>query len=141
MNEAIDRSFASLSVGETASFEKIVSEENVQTFATLSGDHNPLHADDTYAGSTPFGQKIVHGMFLGALVSRLLGMQLPGKRALLMKESLEFKKPVHIGDTIMVEGIIVRTSPATHIVELDVRIRVGETLVVAGNAHVQVRDE
>lgn len=141
MSEAIEREFDSLSVGEVASFEIVVSDDDVQTFASLSGDYNPLHTDDAYAKNTPFGQKVVHGMFLGALVSRLVGMQLPGKQALLMKESLEFKKPVHVGDIITVEGTIVLASPATRIVELDVQIRSGATLVAVGNVHVQVRDE
>jgi acyl dehydratase len=79
-------------------------------------------------------------MFLGALISRLIGMQLPGKRALLMKESLEFKKPVHIGDTVRVEGIIARASAATHIIELDTRISVGKVVVATGQVHAQVRD-
>src|SRR3989344_227582 len=115
MNEATDRAFASISVGEAASFEKIISEDDVRAFAVLSGDYNPLHMDDAYARSTSFGARVVHGMLLAGLVSRLIGMQLPGKRALLMKESLEFKKPVYIGDTVTVEGTLTRVSPATHI--------------------------
>ena len=140
MNEATDRAFASISVGEAASFEKIISEDDVRAFAVLSGDYNPLHMDDAYARSTSFGARVVHGMLLAGLVSRLNGMQLPGKRALLMKESLEFKKPVYIGDTVTVEGTLTRVSPATHIVELDIHIQVGGTLVATGNVHVQVRE-
>ena len=140
MNEATDRAFASISVGEAASFEKIISEDDVRAFAVLSGDYNPLHMDDAYARSTSFGARVVHGMLLAGLVSRLIGMQLPGKRALLMKESLEFKKPVYIGDTVTVEGTLTRVSPATQIVELDIHIQVGGTLVATGNVHVQVRE-
>lgn len=140
MIQAEDRSFDSLHVGETASFERTISEDDVRLFADVSGDHNPLHMDDAYAHSTPFGGRIVHGMFLGALVSRLVGMYLPGTRALLMKESLEFKKPVRIGDTVKLEGAISRASVATGILELDIRLSVGNVLVATGQAHVQVRD-
>lgn len=140
MSHAQDRAFESLTAGEKASFERTITEADTRAFAELSGDHNPLHTDDAYVAATPFGARVVHGMFLGALVSRLVGMQLPGERALLVKESLEFKKPVHIGDTVKVEGVVIRTSSATHIVELDIQIYVGDVIVATGQVHVQVRD-
>ncbi len=139
--QAEDRDFTSLRVGETASFERTIHAEDVRTFADLSGDYNPLHMDDAYAHTTQFGNRLVHGMFLGALVSRLIGMHLPGARALLIKESLEFKKPVHIGDTVSVKGALVRTSPATRIIELDIQMHAGKVLVAIGQAQVQVRNE
>lgn len=141
MTSAEDRPFASLQVGDTATFECRIPEDDVRAFADLSGDQNPLHMDDAYARATPFGGRVVHGMLLGGLVSRLIGMQLPGKRALLLKESLEFKKPVRIEDTVKVEGEIVRASLATHIIEVEIHIYVEGAIVATGNAHVQVRDE
>lgn len=140
MSHARDRAFESLTAGEKASFERTITEADIRTFAELSGDHNPLHTDDAYAATTPFGARVVHGMFIGALVSRLVGMHLPGKRALLVKESLEFKKPVHIGDTVKVEGVIARMSSAMRIIELDIRICVKDTVAAIGQVHVQVRD-
>src|SRR3989344_3381090 len=104
--KARDRSFGSISVGERASIEHIVTEDDVRTFAKLSGDQNPLHTDEAYAKQTAFGGRVVHGMFLAALVSQLVGMELPGKRALLLKASFEFKKPVHIGETLHIEGTV-----------------------------------
>ena len=95
--------------------------------------------DDAYASSTPYAGRIVHGMFLGALVSRLVGMQLPGKRALLVKESLEFKKPVRIGEVVRVSGVVTQVSVATRLIELNVQITVADMLVADGVVHVQVR--
>ena len=97
MIQADDRQLDSIRIGEEASFERIISNEDVQAFADISGDYNPLHMDDEYASTTEFGRRIVHGMFLGALVSRLIGMHLPGRRALLMEESIEFKNPCTSG--------------------------------------------
>ena len=140
MTPAEDRAFDSLKVGDKASFERTISDDDVRAFADLSGDYNPLHTDDSYARTTEFGNRVVYGMFLGALVSRLVGMHLPGKRALFMKESLEFKKPVYIGDTVRVEGVITSASNATRIIELDIRLSTEKGLVAAGQAHVRVRD-
>src|SRR3989344_2547569 len=134
-----DRSFKSMQAGETASFERTITQLDVDAFAHLSGDKNPLHVDSSYAVAASYGGRVVHGMFLGALVSQLVGMRLPGKRALLMSESLEFKKPVHVGDTVLVEGIIVRTSASTRIIELGVSITVKGIIVAAGQARVMVR--
>jgi 3-hydroxybutyryl-CoA dehydratase len=140
MIQAEDKPFDSLRVGVTASFTQVITNESVQAFADVSGDYSPLHMDDAYASTTAFGERVVHGMLLGALVSRLVGMQLPGTRALLLKESLQFKKPVHIGDTVQVEGTVTSVSQATHIIELAIQIRVGDTVVAIGQVSVQVRD-
>src|SRR3989344_6555478 len=72
--------------------EHTITKEEVKKFAALSGDFNPIHTHDG----------VVHGMFLGALVSRLIGMELPGPGALMIKESLEFKKPARVGDTVTI---------------------------------------
>ena len=141
MTSVEDRSFASLQVGDQATFERRISEDDVQAFADLSGDQNPLHMDDGYARSASFAGRVVHGMFLAGLVSRLVGMQLPGKRALLMKESLEFKKPVYCGDTVKVEGVVVHTSLATHSIELEIHLYVRRTIVATGKVHVHVHDK
>ena len=139
MSTAEDRPFESMQAGETASFERTITQLDVDAFAHLSGDQNPLHVDRSYAVAASYGGRVVHGMFLGALMSQLVGMRLPGKRALLMSESLEFKKPVHVGDTVLVEGIIVRTSASTRIIELGVSITVKGIIVAAGQARVMVR--
>jgi len=124
--------------GDSAFFEVIVSESDVQNFAELSGDFNPLHNDEVYAKGTEFGKRIVHGMFLCSLVSRFVGMELPGKKALLMKEMLEFKKPAYIGDTLIVKGIVVHKSEATRILEILIEIRTKKELLASGSVHVRV---
>ena len=135
---AVDRSFEALKKGDSASFERIINKGDVTAFADVSGDRNPLHMDDSYAGKTSVGKRIVHGMLLGALVSRLVGMHLPGRRALLMKETLAFKEPVAIGARVVVTGTITHTSAAVRLVEIAISITCEKTLVCSGTAHVQV---
>lgn len=121
--------FTDITVGQAASFETLIAEEAVASFAKLSGDENPLHVDESYAVTTQFGKRVVHGMYLGALVSRLVGMELPGTKALLVRESLTFKGPAFINDTIEVRGEVTRKSEALQLVTLSITItRQGEVL-------------
>ena len=130
--------FESLQVGDYASIDCPITEEDIASFAKLSGDQNPLHVDASYAARTPFGKKIAHGMLLGAFVSQLIGMKLPGHHALLMKESLEFKKPVQSGDLITVRGVVTHKSNATRLIELGFTLIRGDDTIAVGNAQVRV---
>ena len=136
--KAKERKFEDLMVGQEASFERTVTEQDVTQFAQISGDYNPLHLDDEYAKTTEYQGTIVYGMFMAALVSRLVGMELPGKKALLMKESLEFKKPVRVGDVLVVKGVLAHKSQASGLVEIAIEIRRADELLVAGSVHARV---
>ncbi len=139
MSDAAEvRTFESLKIGDAASVARAIGEDDIAQFSELSGDHNPLHVDDSYAGTTSFKRRVVHGMFIGSLVSQLVGMRLPGKYALLMRESLEFKNPAFIGDAIVVAGTIVAKSEATKVIELAITVTRGETTIAIGSAHVRV---
>jgi len=96
-----------ISVGDTARFTKTITQADVTLFAGITGDFNPLHIDHEHARQTRFGQPVVHGALLAGLVSNVLGMQLPGPGALYASQSLAFKKPVFIGDTITAEAEVV----------------------------------
>ena len=96
-----------ISVGDTARFTKTITQADVTLFAGVTGDFNPLHIDHEHAKKTRFGQPVVHGALLVGLVSNVLGMQLPGPGALYVSQSLAFKKPVFIGDTITAEAEVV----------------------------------
>jgi acyl dehydratase len=136
--KATVRSYDSLVVGEQVTFQHTILDEDIVAFAALSGDHNPLHTDEDYAKTTQFGGKVVHGLYLGSLVSRLVGMELPGRYALLVKESLEFKKPVMVGDTVVVSGTLDQKSDATKLIRVDVTITVVDVIVVRGDIIVRV---
>ncbi|MCQ3929433.1 MAG: enoyl-CoA hydratase [Chloroflexi bacterium] len=86
--------------GASASRTKTFTDEDVRTFAHLTGDTNPVHLDADYAATTVFGQRIVHGMLTSALISAVLANDLPGPGTIYLGQNLKFKKPVYIGDTI-----------------------------------------
>ncbi|MEA4815921.1 MAG: MaoC family dehydratase [Lachnospiraceae bacterium] len=89
-----------LTLGQTASFTKIVSDEVVHMFAEASGDVNPAHLDDEFAKTTRFGKRIAHGMISASLISAVIGVWFPGPGSIYLGQSLSFIAPVYIGDTI-----------------------------------------
>lgn len=89
-----------LSVGQTASFTKTISETDVYMFAGITGDFNPAHINETYAQNTAFKTRIAHGMLSASLISNVLGNQLPGPGTIYMQQQINFRAPVTIGDTI-----------------------------------------
>jgi len=93
-----------LAVGAQASFNRTITEQDVQTFAEISGDKNPLHLDAEYAKRTRFGARIAHGAFTFALISAALGNALPG--AVYLSQTIRFRRPVYFGDTITAVGEI-----------------------------------
>jgi 3-hydroxybutyryl-CoA dehydratase len=137
-SESQIRSFDSISVGEMATIEHKVSEKDILSFAKLSGDQNPLHVDSKYAKETVFGKQVVHGMFLGSLISQIIGMRLPGKYSLLLTETLEFKKPAFIEDEIAVFALVKNKIEATKTIELSLQIKRAEEVLVSGSAMVKV---
>lgn len=89
-----------LKVGDTAEFSKTVTETDVYLFAGVTGDFNPAHIDEVYAGKTHFKKRIAHGMLSAGFISNVLGTKLPGSGAIYMKQELVFLAPVYMGDTI-----------------------------------------
>ena len=85
-------------VGEEATFTKIISNEDITTFAKISGDENPVHVNDAYAKGTMFGGRIAHGILVTGLISAVLGTVLPGPGAIYMSQQLRFLAPVRPGD-------------------------------------------
>jgi acyl dehydratase len=97
-----NRPFDSIEIGDTAEMSRLVTDREVELFAAVSGDHNPVHLDPTYAEQTQFGECIAHGMLTGAFVSAAIAMELPGPGSIYLGQSLEFRAPVKLGDTLTV---------------------------------------
>ena len=93
--------FEDLAVGQEASLSKTVNESTIAAFADVSGDRNPVHLDADYAASTMFKERIGHGMLSAAYISAVFGMELPGPGAIYISQTLSFKAPVKIGDTVV----------------------------------------
>jgi len=98
------------SIGSTASITKTISIDDVDDFARLSGDTNPVHLDDSYAATSRFGRRIAHGLLVASLISAVLGTRLPGPGSVYLNQTLTFKSPVFPGDevTALVEVIRIR---------------------------------
>ena len=93
--------FEDLSVGQEASLSTTVSEADIVAFAEISGDKNPVHIDAQYAAGTMFKERIAHGMLSAAYISSVIGIKLPGPGAIYISQTLNFKAPVKIGDTVV----------------------------------------
>lgn len=89
-----------LKVGDRAAVTRRFEDREVRAFAELVGDHNPLHLDDDYARTTPFGRRIAHGMLAASLFSGLLGERLPGRGTVYLGQELRFLRPIHLGEPI-----------------------------------------
>ncbi len=89
-----------LAIGQSAELRKLVTAEDVEAFARITGDFNPVHMDETFARSTRFGGRIAHGMLSAGLISAALATKLPGPGAIYLSQSLRFMRPVYPGDTI-----------------------------------------
>ena len=92
-----------MQVGHVARYSKLIGEQDVSDFAEISGDRNPIHIDAEYAKQTLFKQRIAHGALLVGLISKILGMDYPGPGAIYLSQSLAFKKPCFLRDTITAE--------------------------------------
>jgi len=139
VSTAADLRFEDITVGDQASFLYALTEQDIDQFAALSGDFNPLHVDEEYASSTPFGRRIVHGMFLASLLSRLVGMYLPGRRCLYLAQSLDFVHPVYVGDEVKILGEVQNKQDATRTLLIRTEIyTLSGQLAVRGKAHVKV---
>ena len=93
--------FEDLKVGQEASMSKTVTEADIVAFANVSGDKNPVHLDAAYAATTMFKERIAHGMLSAGYISAVFGMELPGPGSIYISQTLNFKAPVKIGDTVV----------------------------------------
>lgn len=119
MTELVNLSIVELSVGLSKTYSKTLTEKDIILFAACSGDVNPVHLDKAYAATTPFGEPIAHGMWTGALVSAAVATQLPGPGSVYRSQSLSFKHPVKVGDTVTVTLTVSEIKERIKLVTLD----------------------
>jgi 3-hydroxybutyryl-CoA dehydratase len=127
-----------LSVGQSATRSRTVDAADIEAFAALTGDDNPLHMDEAYAASTPFKGRIAHGILAAGLISAVLGVDLPGPGAIYLSQSLRFRRPVRIGDTIETRVTVSAIDLAKARVTLETVCSVAGKAVVDGEAVVMV---
>ena len=101
------KTYDQISIGDKAEVEKTVTETDVYLFAGITGDLTPAHINERASKDTMFGGRIAHGMLSAGFISAVLGMQLPGPGTIYLSQSLKFKAPVKIGDTVRAEATVV----------------------------------
>lgn len=132
-----NRTFGEITVGETASIERTLTQEDIELFAVLSGDVNPQHLDAEFAAATPFQGVIAHGMLGGALISAVLGTRLPGPGTIYLGQTLKFLAPVRIGDQLRVSVTVSERDEASKRLTLACAcINQDGTTVITGEAKV-----
>lgn len=110
--------FAELTVGQSASMSRAVSDLDIVLFSVVTGDANPAHLDDAHAKQSRFGGRIAHGMLTAGFVSATMAMHLPGPGSIYLSQTLRFVRPVRAGDVITTRAEIVELIPATRRVRL-----------------------
>ncbi len=99
-----------LQVGQTGEYQKTLTEREIILFAAASGDTNPMHMDEEYAKTTPFGSRIAHGIWTASLISAAVANVIPGPGSIYLGQTLKFSRPVKIGDTITIKLEILEKS-------------------------------
>lgn len=127
-----------LEAGMTASYARTVTETDVVLFAGLSGDNNPVHINEEFASNTFAKGRIVHGMFLGGLISCVLGTRMPGPGAIYVSQSMRFKAPVRINDTVKATVTITSIDTERRRVKMDTVCTVRGREVCTGEAEAMV---
>ncbi len=141
-DELSEYTFDEIEIGLTKQFQITITESMIDDFAKLTGDFSPIHMDKDYASTTTFEKQVVDGMLLASFLSKIVGMYLPGKHALYFSQSLDFRQPCFIGDTITVSSRVIDKSTSTKILKIESKITNQEgKILLSGIGRVIVRDD
>lgn len=126
-------------IGQTASLKKKFQTKDVETFAQLSMDYNPIHLDTIYAEKCMFEKRIIHGFLVGSLISAVFGTQLPGEGAVYLHQEMDFRKPVFHGEEITATVVLTKIRKEKSVLYFDTRCEneSGE-IVIEGKAILKV---
>ena len=130
--------FEDLSIGQEGSLSNTVTADVISAFAEVSGDRNPVHVDADYAATTMFKERIAHGMLSAAYISAVFGMVLPGPGAIYVSQTLNFKAPVKIGDTVVTTVKVAELVPEKKRAKFECVCTVNGKPVVQGEAVLMV---
>src|SRR3984893_1650394 len=130
--------FEDLSVGMTETYAKTVKSSDVVGFAEITGDRNPIHLSEHFAAKTAFRSRIAHGLYAAGLISAVIGTRLPGPGAIYISQTLYFKAPVRIGDTVEASVQVAELVQHGHRAKLLCKCLVGATVVLEGEAIVKI---
>ena len=131
--------FEDMQVGMTAFFSKTVTDADLTLFVGVSGDTNPVHLDEDYAGTTMFKGRVAHGALTASFISTALGTKLPGYGCIYMSQDLRFKTPVRIGDIVRTEVTVSEVIAEKKRAVLLTKCYVGDKVVLEGSAMMMVQ--
>jgi 3-hydroxybutyryl-CoA dehydratase len=127
-----------LYVGMKGVYARTITETDIVMFAGISGDTNPMHLNEEYARQTPFGGRIAHGMLSACFITTVLGTRLPGPGCIYMSQSLRFRAPVRIGETVTTTVTVQELVPEKRRAVLSTICTVTDHVVIEGEAMVMV---
>src|SRR6201994_426633 len=130
--------FEDLSIGMTETLKKTIDSSDVVGFAEVTGDRNPIHLSEHFAAKTPFGARIAPVLYTASLISAVLGTRLPGPGAVYISQTLNFRAPVKIGDTVDVNVTVAELIPEKHRARLGCHCTVEGEVVLDGEGLVKV---
>ncbi|WP_027415495.1 MaoC family dehydratase [Aneurinibacillus terranovensis] len=131
----VEKSYNEIHVGDKAQITRTIKNEDILTFARLTGDVNPIHIDDEFAKNTFFKERIAHGMLTASFISTILGTQLPGTNTIYLSQNVKFKAPVKIGDTITAIAEVIEKKDDKKIIRLQTNlVNQDQKVVVEGEA-------
>ncbi len=125
-----------IEIGMIRSLQKVVTDRDIEMFAEVSTDRNPVHLDDDYAHDTIFGGRIAHGMLTAGLISAVIGEQLPGHGTVYLGQSLKFLAPVRPDDMVLAEVEVMEIDHSKRRVKMETRCIVDGKKVLVGEATV-----
>src|SRR2546423_7443853 len=129
-----------LSVGDSAEITRRIEQADIDAFADVTGDHNPVHVDEEFAKTTRFGQRIAHGMLTASLISAVLANKLPGEGSVYLGQTLQFVAPVFAGDEITARVTVKEIREDKPIVQLEtICVNQRNEVVIRGEATVFIR--
>ena len=130
--------FEDLQLGMEASVTTKVTMDDIESFASVSGDRNPVHLNPEYAATTIFKHVIAHGLLTASYISTVFGMKMPGPGAIYVSQSLNFKAPVKVGDEVVAKVVVVDLMPAKNRARFDCFCTVNGKVVLDGEAIMMV---
>lgn len=128
-------------VGMSATYSQTITDADIKAFATVSGDDNPVHLNEDYAAASRFGKRIAHGLLSASFFSALFGTRLPGPGCVYVSQSLSFKRPVYIGDTVTATVLVTAVDKTNNRVFFDTVCKVREKKVIDGKAEIFIPPE
>jgi 3-hydroxybutyryl-CoA dehydratase len=126
--------FEDLEPGMEATLQRTITDEDIRGFAAVTGDSNPIHLDSDYAAGTPFKVRLAHGMLTGGLLSAVFGTVMPGPGAIYVSQTLNFRAPVMIGDTVTARVRVMELFAAKRRARFDCACLTGDKVVLTGEA-------